>query len=178
VIGAVFQKGVGVSLLGVDNGVPIVSFIPVMIFAILFGLSMDYNVFLLSRIREAYIGGDAPRESVVNGLARIGKIILFAGLIMASVFTAFVSTPDVTAKIFGLGLGVAILIDVLIVRLVIAPAVVLLLGDKAWWLPGWLDRLLPNVSLEGHLVESIDATSPALTDEPAEAERPREHATL
>ena len=136
VVTAVFQQGVGASLLGVDSGVPIVSFIPVMMFAILFGLSMDYNVFLLSRIHEAYNEGDRPRASVIHGMSRIGKVILFAGLIMASVFLAFVTQPDVIAKMFGLGLGLAILIDVLIVRLVIAPAVVTLLGDHAWWLPG------------------------------------------
>jgi RND superfamily putative drug exporter len=156
VIVAVFQEGIGASLIGVDSGVPIVSFVPVMLFAILFGLSMDYNVFLLSRIHEAYNEGDAPRASVVHGMARIGKVILFAGMIMASVFLAFVSQPDVIGKMFGLGLGLAILIDVLIVRLVIAPAVVTLLGDRAWWLPAWMDRLLPNVSLEGHSVEDLD----------------------
>ncbi len=150
VVTLVFQDGVGASLLGVDSGVPIIAFIPVMMFAILFGLSMDYNVFLLSRIREAYHEGDGPRESVIHGVSRIGKIILFAGLIMASVFLAFVSQPDVIAKMMGLGLGLAILIDVLIVRLVIAPAVVQLLGDKAWWMPGWLDKVLPNISLDGH----------------------------
>ena len=91
VVVAVFQEGVGASLLGVDSGVPIVSFIPVMLFAILFGLSMDYNVFLLSRIHEAYNEGDGPRESVIHGMARIGKVILFAGLIMAAVFLAFVT---------------------------------------------------------------------------------------
>ena len=123
-----------------------------MLFAILFGLSMDYNVFLLCRIHEAYNEGDGPRESVIHGMARIGKVILFAGLIMAAVFLAFVTQPDVIAKMMGLGLGLAILIDVLLVRLVIAPAVVTLLGDNAWWLPRWLDRILPNVSLEGHLV--------------------------
>ena len=152
VVVAVFQEGVGASLIGVDSGVPIVSFVPVMLFAILFGLSMDYNVFLLSRIHEAYNEGDGPRESVVHGMARIGKVILFAGLIMAAVFLAFVTQADVIAKMMGLGLGLAILIDVLLVRLVIAPAVVTLLGDHAWWLPRWLDRILPNVSLEGHLV--------------------------
>ena len=156
VVVAVFQEGIGASLVGADSGVPVVSFIPVMMFAILFGLSMDYNVFLLSRIHEAYNEGDGPRESVIHGMARIGKVILFAGLIMSAVFLAFVTQPDIIGKMFGLGLGLAILIDVLIVRLVIAPAVVTLLGDKAWWLPGWLDRLLPNVSLEGHLVESED----------------------
>jgi putative drug exporter of the RND superfamily len=156
VVVAVFQQGVGASLIGVDSGVPVVSFVPVMLFAILFGLSMDYNVFLLSRIHEAYNEGDPPRASVIHGMSRIGKVILFAGLIMAAVFLAFVTQPDVIAKMFGLGLGLAILIDVLFVRLVIAPAVVTLLGDRAWWLPRTLDRVLPNVSLEGHLVEGVD----------------------
>ena len=149
VIVAVFQWGWGASLLGVDSDTPIISFVPIMMFAILFGLSMDYNVFLLSRIREAYFEGDSPSESVVHGLSRIAKVILVAGLIMASVFLAFISGPDVIIKMFGLGLGVAILIDVLIVRMVVSPALMAVLGDRAWWIPGWLDRLLPNVSLEG-----------------------------
>jgi RND superfamily putative drug exporter len=157
VVVAVFQEGIGASLIGADSGVPIVSFIPVMLFAILFGLSMDYNVFLLSRIHEAYNEGDSPRESVIHGMGRIGKVILFAGLIMAAVFLAFVTQPDVIGKMMGLGLGLAILIDVLIVRLVIAPPVVMLLGDHAWWLPRWLDRILPNVSLEGHLEQARDS---------------------
>jgi RND superfamily putative drug exporter len=165
VVVGVFQEGVGASLIGVDSGVPIVSFVPVMLFAILFGLSMDYNVFLLSRIHEAYNEGDRPRASVIHGMSRIGKVILFAGLIMAAVFLAFVTQPDVIAKMMGLGLGLAILIDVLVVRLVIAPAVVSLLGDHAWWLPKWLDRILPNVSLEGHLVEGLDG-KPAKEHEP------------
>ncbi|HEX6027156.1 MAG TPA: MMPL family transporter [Solirubrobacter sp.] len=156
VVVAVFQLGIGASLIGSDSDVPIVSFVPVMLFAILFGLSMDYNVFLLSRIHEAYNEGDRPRASVIHGMQRIGKVVLFAGLIMASVFLAFVTQPDVIGKMMGLGLGLAILIDVLFVRLVVAPAVVTLLGDKAWWLPDWLDRILPNVSLEGHLVEGLD----------------------
>jgi RND superfamily putative drug exporter len=156
VVTAVFQDGIGAGLIGADSGVPVVSFVPVMMFAILFGLSMDYNVFLLSRVHEAYNEGDGPRESVIHGMARIGKVILFAALIMSAVFLAFVSTNDVISKMFGVGLGLAILIDVLIVRLIVAPAVVTLLGDRAWWLPGWLDRILPNVSLEGHLVQGID----------------------
>jgi len=130
-----------------------------MLFAILFGLSMDYNVFLLSRIHEAYNEGDGPRESVIHGMGRIGKVILFAGLIMAAVFLAFVTQPDVIGKMMGLGLGLAILIDVLIVRLVIAPPVVMLLGDHAWWLPRWLDRILPDVSLEGHLEQARDSAA-------------------
>jgi RND superfamily putative drug exporter len=149
VVVAVFQEGIGASLIGADSGVPVVSFIPVMMFAILFGLSMDYNVFLLSRIHEAYNEGDGPRESVIHGVGRIGKVVVFAGLIMAGVFLGFVTGDDFIGKMFGLGLGLAILIDVLIVRMVIAPAVVTLLGDRAWWLPDWLDRALPNISLEG-----------------------------
>ena len=149
VVVAVFQWGWGASLLGVEGGVPIVSFVPLLMFAIVFGLSMDYNVFLLSRIREAYFEGDGPAESVVHGLSRIAKVVLVAGLIMTAVFLAFVSGNDVIIKMFGLGLGAAILIDVLIVRMVISPALMVLLGDRAWWLPGWLDRILPNVSLEG-----------------------------
>ena len=149
VVVAVFQEGIGASLIGAESGIPIISFLPVMVFAILFGLSMDYNVFLLSRIHEAYNAGDRPRASVIHGMGRIGKVVVFAGLIMSAVFLSFVTGSDVIGKMFGLGLGLAILIDVLIVRMVIAPAVVTLLGDRAWWLPAWLDRALPNISLEG-----------------------------
>lgn len=168
VVVAVFQEGIGASLVGADSGVPVVSFIPVMIFAILFGLSMDYNVFLLSRVHEAYEEGDGPRESVIHGMSRIAKVVLFAGLIMASVFLAFASQPDVMVKMMGLGLGLAILIDVIFVRLLIAPAVVTLLGDRAWWLPAWLDRILPGVSLEGHLVKNEDPKSAPLSPDLAE----------
>ena len=160
VVVAVFQEGIGASLIGAQSGVPIISFLPVMLFAILFGLSMDYNVFLLSRIHEAYNEGDGPRESVIHGMGRIGKVVVFAGLIMAAVFLSFVTSNDTIGKMFGLGLGLAILIDVLIVRMVVAPAVVTLLGDRAWWLPGWLDRLLPNVSLEGRKDVVLDADEP------------------
>lgn len=153
----VFQDGVGAGLIGVDAGVPVISFIPVMLFAILFGLSMDYNVFLLSRIREAHQDGHRPRSAVIHGVSRIGKIVLFAGLIMASVFLAFAAMPDVTAKMMGLGLGLAILLDVIVVRLLIVPGVVTLLGERAWWMPRWLDRVLPNISLDGH--ETVVGTS-------------------
>ena len=137
---AVFQWGAGV---------PIVSFVPLFMFAVLFGLSMDYNVFLQSRIREEAMKGAAPRESVVLGLARVARIILAAGAIMTAVFLGFVTDPDVIVKTIGFGLAVAILIDVLVVRLVVAPAVMTLLGDRAWGLPAWLDKRLPNIALEG-----------------------------
>ncbi len=151
VVVLVFQEGVGSSLLGVDGEVPIVSFVPLFMFAILFGLSMDYNVFLQSRIREEYMRGVGPQESVVRAMARVGRIILAAGVIMTSVFLGFVTDPDVVVKTIGFGLAVAILIDVLVVRMVVAPAVMTLLGDRAWTLPAWLDRVLPRISLEGEL---------------------------
>jgi RND superfamily putative drug exporter len=151
VVVLVFQDGVGSSLLGVDGEVPIVSFVPLFMFAILFGLSMDYNVFLQSRIREEYMRGAGPEQSVVRAMSRVGKIILAAGVIMTSVFLGFASDPDVVVKTIGLGLAAAILIDVLVVRMVVAPAVMTLLGDRAWTLPAWLDRVLPRISLEGEL---------------------------
>jgi len=161
VVVAVFQWGWGASLLGLDGEVPIVSFVPLFMFAILFGLSMDYNVFLQSRIREEYHRGLAPKESVVVGLSRVGRIILAAGAIMTAVFLGFVSDPDVVVKTIGLGLASAILIDVLVVRMVVAPAVMALLGDRAWGLPAWLDRLLPRISLEGE--EQRPAEEPLVT---------------
>jgi putative drug exporter of the RND superfamily len=161
VVVLVFQDGVGSSLLGVDGEVPIVSFVPLFMFAILFGLSMDYNVFLQSRIREEYLRGVGPQESVVRALSRVGKIILAAGVIMTSVFLGFVSDPDVVVKTIGLGLATAILIDVLVVRMVVAPAVMTLLGDRAWTLPAWLDRVLPRISLEGELYDEHPPAEPA-----------------
>ncbi|HEX6651765.1 MAG TPA: MMPL family transporter [Thermoleophilaceae bacterium] len=161
VVVLVFQDGVGSSLLGVDGEVPIVSFVPLFMFAILFGLSMDYNVFLQSRIREEYLRGVGPQESVVRAVSRVGKIILAAGVIMTSVFLGFVSDPDVVVKTIGLGLAAAILIDVLVVRMVVAPAVMTLLGDRAWTLPAWLDRVLPRISLEGELHDEGSPSEPA-----------------
>src|SRR4051794_6020526 len=149
VVVAVFQHGWGASLIGVDGEVPIVSFVPLFMFAILFGLSMDYNVFLQSRVREEYQRGAGPSQSVVLALARVGRIILAAGAIMTSVFLGFATDPDVVVKTIGVGLASAILIDVLVVRMVGAPAVMTLLGAGAWALPAWLDRALPRISLEG-----------------------------
>jgi RND superfamily putative drug exporter len=146
-IGAAYGVVVAVFQTGMD--VPIVSFVPLFMFAILFGLSMDYNVFLQSRIREEYFKGATPEQSVIRALSRVGRIILAAGAIMTAVFLGFVGDPDVVVKTIGLGLASAILIDVLIVRMIVAPAVMTLLGDRAWRLPAWLDRALPRISLEG-----------------------------
>jgi len=139
--------------LGLEKTGRLVTAAGLVMFAILFGLSMDYNVFLQSRIREEYMGGAGPAQSVVRAMSRVGKLILAAGVIMTSVFLGFVSDPDVVVKTIGLGLAAAILIDVLIVRMVVAPAVMTLLGDRAWTLPAWLDRVLPRISLEGDLRE-------------------------
>jgi putative drug exporter of the RND superfamily len=170
IVVAIFQWQWGSSLLGIDGEMPIVSFIPLFMFAILFGLSMDYNVFLQSRIREEYMKGAGPRESVVAGLAKVSRLILAAGAIMTAVFFGFATDPDPVVKIFGVGLGVAIMIDVLIVRMVVAPAVMTLLGDRAWWLPAWLDRILPHLELEGD-EEPADADSEPT--EPRERDRRR-----
>jgi putative drug exporter of the RND superfamily len=155
IVVAVFQWGWGASLLGVEGDVPIVSFVPLFMFAILFGLSMDYNVFLQSRIREEYLRGLSPKESVVAGLSRVARIILAAGAIMTAVFLGFVSDPDVVVKTIGLGLASAIVVDVLVVRMLVAPAVMTLLGDRAWTLPRWLDRVLPHIELEGPEPEPV-----------------------
>jgi putative drug exporter of the RND superfamily len=164
VVVAVFQNGWGSSLLGVDGEVPIVSFVPLFMFAILFGLSMDYNVFLQSRIREEYHRGANPRDSVVLGLARVARIILAAGAIMGSVFLGFASDPEVVVKTIGVGLAAAILIDVLVVRLIVAPAVMTLLGDRAWGLPRWLDRVLPRISLDGEEHHAPPRPQPAAAE--------------
>jgi RND superfamily putative drug exporter len=148
VIVAVFQWGWFKGLVGLETTVPIVAFVPMMMFAILFGLSMDYEVFLLSRIREDYQKSGDNLESVVNGLASTARVITSAALIMISVFLAFVPNPNPTVKMFGLGLAVAVFVDATIVRLVLVPATMELLGDANWWLPKWLDRILPKIEIE------------------------------
>ena len=148
VIVAIFQWGWGRSLLGIDQLIPIVSFVPMMMFAVLFGLSMDYEVFLLSRIREEYLKTGKNVESVVSGISTTARVITSAALIMIAVFLSFVTQPDPIAKMFGIGLAVAVFIDATIVRIVLVPATMVLLGDANWWLPGWLDRILPKMSLE------------------------------
>ena len=148
VIVAIFQWGWGRSLLGIDQLIPIVSFVPMMMFAVLFGLSMDYEVFLLSRIREEYLKTGNNVESVVSGISTTARVITSAALIMIAVFLSFVTQPDPIAKMFGIGLAVAVFIDATIVRIVLVPATMVLLGDTNWWLPGWLDRILPKMSLE------------------------------
>ena len=148
VIVAVFQWGWLKNVVGVSETTPIVAYVPMMMFAILFGLSMDYEVFLLSRIREDYQETGDNLGSVINGLSVTARVITSAALIMISVFLGFVVSPEPTVKMFGLGLAVAVFIDATVVRLVLVPATMELLGDTNWWLPGWLDRILPRIEIE------------------------------
>ncbi|HET9592825.1 MAG TPA: MMPL family transporter [Solirubrobacterales bacterium] len=149
VVTAVFQLGWGSSLIGLDHPIPIVSFVPLLMFAILFGLSMDYEVFLLTQMREHFKEFGDEKRAVVEGLANTGRVITSAAAIMVCVFTSFVLSGNPVVKEFGVGLAVAIAIDSTIVRCLLVPAVMVLLGKRAWWLPGWLDKLLPHVSIEG-----------------------------
>ena len=148
VVTLAFQTEAGASLLGVAEQ-PIVSFIPMFMFAILFGLSMDYNVFLLSRVREEYLRTGDARGAIVHAVGRTAGVIGTAGAIMTAVFLGFVTESDSIVKMMGLGLATAIAVDVTVVRMLLAPAVLTWLGDRAWRLPRWLDRLLPHIDLEG-----------------------------
>jgi len=149
VVTAVFQLGWGASLIGLDHAIPIVSFVPLLMFAILFGLSMDYEVFLLTQMREHYEEYGDERRAVVEGLANTGRVITSAAAIMVCVFTSFVLSGNPVVKEFGVGLAVAIAIDSTLVRCLLVPAVMVLLGKRAWWLPRWLDRIVPHISIEG-----------------------------
>jgi putative drug exporter of the RND superfamily len=148
ILTAVFQDGHGASAIGLDGAIPIVSYVPMMMFAILFGLAMDYQVFLLSRVREEVDAGKSPRQAVIDGLAGTGKVIASAAAIMVAVFASFILNGDPTIKEFGVGLASAILIAGSMVC-VLLPAVMLLMGRRTWWLPRRLDRYLPHISVEG-----------------------------
>ena len=154
---AVFQWGWLADLLGVPTTGPVISFLPVILMAVLFGLAMDYEVFLVSRMREEYVHGAAPRDAVVTGARHASRVVVAAALIMFSVFASFVAIEDVVVKAIAVGLAVGILVDAFVVRMTLVPAVLALLGRSAWWLPRWLDRLLPDLDVEGARL------SPALT---------------
>jgi putative drug exporter of the RND superfamily len=134
--------------IGIDHEVPVAPFMPVMMFAILFGLSMDYEVFLISRIREEYLKDGDTRRAIADGLAKTARVITAAAAIMVVVFLAFLAAPDVFLKLFGIGLATAIFLDATLVRLVLVPAVMQLLGDRNWWIPGWLEKALPSLDVE------------------------------
>ncbi|HET9287878.1 MAG TPA: MMPL family transporter [Gaiella sp.] len=148
VLTLVVQEGHLLGLTGLDRTGPIETFIPPIAFAILFGLSMDYMVFLMSRVREEHIHGLHTRDALDHGIAAIGRVVVAAAVIMGTVFAAFILSGDRVSKEFGILLAVAILTDALIVRMTLVPALFTLLGEKTWYIPGWLDRLLPNVTVE------------------------------
>ncbi|MGI5375099.1 MMPL family transporter [Streptomyces sp. CA-251387] len=149
VVVAVFQWGWGGPLLGVNGKVPIESYVPMMMFAIIFGLSMDYEIFLLSRVHEAWLRTGDAKASVAHALEITARVITCAALIMVSVFAAFIVSDNIVVKMLGLGLAVSVLIDATVVRLLMVPAVLTLLGRHAWWTPRWLDRVLPHIDTEG-----------------------------
>ncbi len=149
VLTAIFQYGWLSGLIGLSGPVPIVSYVPLFMFAILFGLSMDYEVFLVSQIEEHVHAGQDNRSSVISGLVTSARVITAAALIMVFVFGSFVLNGDPTIKQFGVGLAVAVILDATVVRCLLVPALMLLMGKVNWWMPAWLDRLLPHVSIEG-----------------------------
>ncbi len=144
----VVQLGHGMGIIGLDRTGPIESFVPPIAFAILFGLSMDYEVFLMSRIREEHVHGNNTFDSVRYGMAGVGRVIIAAAFIMSSVFFSFLLAPDRVSKEFGLLLGVAILTDALVVRMTLVPALLTVLGEHSWTIPRWLDKVLPNITIE------------------------------
>ncbi|MCV2491840.1 MMPL family transporter, partial [Geodermatophilus sp. YIM 151500] len=146
---AVFQWGWLADLFGVPTTGPVISFLPIILIAVLFGLAMDYEVFLVSRMREEYVHGAAPRAAVLLGARHGSRVVVAAALIMFSVFASFVAIDDVIVKAIAFGLAVGIVVDAFVVRMTLVPAVLALLGRSAWWLPRWLDRIVPDLDVEG-----------------------------
>jgi RND superfamily putative drug exporter len=171
VLTLVIQEGYLLSLTGLDRTGPIETFVPPIAFAILFGLSMDYMVFLMSRIREEHVHGLSTRDAVEHGIAAIGRVVVAAAVIMGTVFAAFILTSDRISKEFGLLLAVAILTDALVVRMTLVPAFFTWLGEKTWYIPGWLDKVLPNITIEP---PHDDEASEAAADERRRAPEPTE----
>jgi RND superfamily putative drug exporter len=164
---AVFQWGWLGNILGVPATGPIQSLIPIFLVGITFGLAMDYQVFLVTRIREAHVRGEDARPAVVSGFARSARVVTAAALIMISVFAGFVTNANVQIKEVGFGLAAAVLLDAFVVRLTIVPAVLALIGEAAWWRPRWLERALPRLDVEGHALEQRLTGGPASADVPA-----------
>jgi RND superfamily putative drug exporter len=146
---AVFQWGWLGSVLGVAQTGPVISVLPIILIGIVFGLGMDYEVFLVTRMREEHALGAEPRAAVVTGFAHGGRVVGAAAIIMIAVFGGFVLTPDPTIKSIAFALAASVFLDAFVVRMTIVPAVMSIAGKAAWWLPGWLDRLLPTMDVEG-----------------------------
>lgn len=168
VLVAVFQWGWASDLLGIEQTGPVMSLMPILIIGIVFGLAMDYEVFLFTRMREAYVHGASPGEAIVDGFRHSGRVVAAAAIIMISVFAGFIGMSNPTIQTMGVGLSAAVLFDAFVVRMAIAPAVLALLGHRAWWLPRILNRVLPNVDIEG---EALGGHVPASAAELDAAER-------
>ncbi|MCG0285573.1 MMPL family transporter [Streptomyces sp. PSAA01] len=169
VLVAVFQWGWAADLLGIEQTGPVMSLMPILIIGIVFGLAMDYEVFLLTRMREAHVHGASPDEAIVSGFRHSGRVVAAAAIIMISVFAGFVGMSSPTIQTMGVGLAAAVLFDAFVVRMAIVPAVLALLGHRAWWLPRILDRVLPNVDIEG---EALTRRVPAAATVPDAAAAP------
>ncbi|WP_033323036.1 MMPL family transporter [Streptomyces yerevanensis] len=171
---AVFQWGWLSGLIGVEETGPIMSMMPIFMVGVVFGLAMDYEVFLVTRMREAYVHGESPSQSIVTGFRHSARVVAAAAVIMMAVFGGFISSSESMIKMIGFGLAIAVFFDAFVVRMAIVPAVLALLGKKAWWLPKWLDRALPNVDVEGEALRTHDvgdADGPKDPDEDRELAR-------
>ncbi|MEV0175725.1 MMPL family transporter [Streptomyces sp. NPDC050803] len=155
---AVFQWGWLSGLMGVEETGPIMSMMPIFMVGVVFGLAMDYEVFLVTRMREAYVHGESPSQAVVTGFKHGARVVTAAAVIMMAVFAGFIGSSESMVKMIGFGLAIAVFFDAFVVRMAIVPAVLALLGKKAWWLPKWLDRVLPNVDVEGEGLKAVSET--------------------
>jgi len=165
VVALVLQGGWAGQLIGIDHPTPLAPFIPVLMFAVLFGLSMDYEVFLVARMRETWLATGSNTQAIVKGLAGTARVITAAAAIMIAVFAAFIPSTDIALKVIGIGMAAAILIDATVIRMLLVPAVMHLLGDRNWWLPARLDRALPEVHIEGHPQHYQPTSAPADADQ-------------
>ncbi|MDX2933459.1 MMPL family transporter [Streptomyces ipomoeae] len=165
---AVFQWGWAADLIGVEQTSPIMSMMPIFMIGVVFGLAMDYEVFLVTRMREAHVHGESPRQAIVTGFQHGTRVVTAAAVIMICVFAGFIGSNEAMVKMIGFGLAIAVFFDAFIVRMTIVPAVLALLGDKAWWLPKWLDKALPNVDVEG------EGLTRHIADTPQDPEAQRE----
>ena len=171
VVVAIFQWGWGADLLGVNQVGPIVNFLPVLLIGILFGLAMDYQVFLVSRMREEHVHGADPETSIVNGFVHGARVVTAAALIMIAVFLGFFFAHDPVVKSIGFALALGVAIDAFIVRMTLLPAVMTLMGHRTWWLPVWLERLVPDVDVEGAKLEKNPLESPRQEGDRTASER-------
>ncbi|MCW2771517.1 MAG: hypothetical protein JWR27_2950, partial [Aeromicrobium sp.] len=155
----VFQWGWLAGLMGVDTPGPVLSFLPVLLTGILFGLAMDYELFLVTRMREEYVHGTESREAVNVGFEHGARVVTAAALIMVSVFSSFILSPEPITKSIGFGLAFGVLADAFLVRMTLVPAFMSIIGQPAWWIPGWLSRLIPDLDVEGDkLTKELDST--------------------